>query len=204
MNVEPTVFVVDDDEAVRDAIGLLLTSAGFAVETHGSSEAFLAAYGTARPGCFVLDVRMPGMSGLDLQARLASDGNRIPIVIISGHGDIPMAVAAVKAGALDFIEKPFDESRLLNAVRRAIELDGQRRLDRANAAGVETRHNSLTTREREVMALEAEGHPNKVIAARLGISARTVEIHRARVMEKMGARSVADLVQMTLQIKARA
>lgn len=203
MTSGPTIFVVDDDEAVRDSLGLLLRSAGHAVQTFAAAEAFLGAYDPDRPGCLVLDVRMPGMTGLDLQARLAADRVPLPIVIISGHGDIQMAVAAVKAGALDFIEKPFDESRLLEAIERAIEVDRQRRQELADWTEIEGRYRDLTAREREVMGLVAEGHPNKVVAAMLGISARTVEIHRARVMEKMGARSVADLVQIATRIKAR-
>lgn len=198
---EPTVFVVDDDDAVREAVGLLLKSNGFTVEAKASAAEFLAAYDPVCPGCLVLDVRMPGMSGMELQAKLAADQVGIPVIIISGHGDIPMAVAAVKAGAVDFIEKPFDEHRLLATVQRALTLDERRRREAAAATGAAARQSRLTAREREVLERVVAGDPNKVIAARLGISARTVEIHRARVMEKMRARSVAELVQMTLNAK---
>ncbi|WP_119461381.1 response regulator transcription factor [Rhodospirillaceae bacterium SYSU D60014] len=197
----PTVFVVDDDDAVREAVGLLLKSNGFTVEAKTSAAEFLAAYDPVRPGCLVLDVRMPGMSGMELQAKLAADQVGIPVIIISGHGDIPMAVAAVQAGAVDFIEKPFDEHRLLATVQRALALDEERRRESAAATGAAARQSRLTAREREVLERVVAGDPNKVIAARLGISARTVEIHRARVMEKMRARSVAELVQMTLNAK---
>jgi FixJ family two-component response regulator len=201
MTPESTVFVVDDDDAVREAVGLLLKSNGLRVETKSSAAEFLAAYDPGHPGCLVLDVRMPGMNGMELQAKLAADRVSIPVIIISGHGDIPMAVAAVQQGAIDFIEKPFDEHRLLATVERALALDEQRRRESAVAIGAAARQSRLTAREREVLERVVAGDPNKVIAARLGISARTVEIHRARVMEKMRARSVAELVQITLHAK---
>lgn len=201
MTPDSTVFVVDDDDAVREAVGLLLRSNGFRVETKASAAEFLASYNPNRRGCLVLDVRMPGMNGMELQAKLAADRVCIPVIIISGHGDIPMAVAAVQAGAVDFIEKPFDEGRLLATVKRALALDEERRREAAVATGAAARQSRLTAREREVLERVVAGDPNKVIAARLGISARTVEIHRARVMEKMRARSVAELVQMALYTK---
>jgi len=197
---EPTVFIVDDDEAVRDSLRLLMRSVGLAAECFASATEFLDAYDAERPGCLVLDVRMPGMSGIDLQARLSEKHSLLPIIFITGHGDVPMAVHALQAGAVDFIQKPFSEQALLDRIQATLERDranrdllGRREEIRRRAAG-------LTPREREVMRRVAAGDANKVIAIDLGISERTVEVHRARVMEKMGAESLPHLVRMTLQL----
>jgi two-component system response regulator FixJ len=196
---EPTVFVIDDEPAIRDSLAMLLRSVGLASRTFPSAPAFLEAFDGGTPGCAIADVRMPGMSGLELQEALRARGARLPVIIITGHGDIAMAVRAMKAGAADFIEKPFNEQVLLDAVHRAL---AQGRADApaagANRTEIETRVATLTPREREVMLLIAEGRPNKVVATRLGLSTRTVEVHRAKVMEKMSARSLAELVRMAI------
>lgn len=196
---EPTVFVVDDEPAIRDSLAMLLRSVGLASRTFPSAPAFLEASDASAPGCVVADVRMPGMSGLELQEALRARAVRLPVIIITGHGDIAMAVRAMKAGAADFIEKPFNEQVLLDAVHRAL---AQSRADAAppgsNRGEIEARMATLTPREHEVMLLIAEGRPNKVVATRLGLSTRTVEVHRAKVMEKTGARSLAELVRMAI------
>ena len=196
---EPTVFVVDDEPAIRDSLAMLLRSVGLASRTFPSAPAFLEALDASAPGCVVADVRMPGMSGLELQEALRARAARLPVIIITGHGDIAMAVRAMKAGAADFIEKPFNEQVLLDAVHRAL---AQGHADPApagsNRAEIEARMATLTPREHEVMLLIAEGRPNKVVATRLGLSTRTVEVHRAKVMEKTGARSLAELVRMAI------
>ncbi len=198
MNTVQTVFVVDDDEEVRNAIKLLMNSIGLAVETFASAEDFLAQFDPARPGCLLLDIRMGGMSGLDVQERLAGEGIHPPIIIITGHGDVPVAVRAVKAGAVDFIEKPFNEQVLLDSVHRAIELDGVHRGRALQLADISTRLECLTPREREILDLVVAGKRNKVIAGELNISQSTVESHRAKVMEKMHAESLSDLMRMML------
>jgi FixJ family two-component response regulator len=196
---EPTVFVIDDEPAIRDSLAMLLRSVGLASRTYPSAPAFLEALDGNAVGCAIADVRMPGMSGLELQETLRARAVRLPVIIITGHGDIAMAVRAMKAGAADFIEKPFNEQVLLDAVHRAL---AQSRADApapgANRAEIEARAATLTPREREVMLLIAEGRPNKVVATRLGLSTRTVEVHRAKVMEKMNARSLAELVRMAI------
>jgi len=199
--VKPTVFVVDDDSAVGDAIRMLLRSVGLPAEVFLSGNAFLEAFDPGRAGCLVLDVRMPGMSGLDLQKRLQEMGSRIPIIFVTAHGDVPMAVTAVKAGAVDFIQKPFRDQELLDKIQEAMEADGLSRAEDAELGEIRTRLESLTQRESEVMELVVAGKPNKNIARALGISQRTVEIHRARVMEKMEVRSVSMLVQMVMKAK---
>ncbi len=198
MATEPTVFIVDDDEAVRDSLMALLDAVGLKVEAYGSAKEFLNAYDAGRTGCVVLDVRMPGMSGLELQRKLAASQFPIPVVIITGHGDVPMAVEAMKAGAVDFIEKPFRQEVLLDSIRRSLETGGQERRGEFAATEVAARIALLTPRETEVLKRLVIGQPNKVIAFGLGISPRTVEIHRARVMEKMQARSLSHLVRMAL------
>ena len=202
MNTELTVFVVDDDEEVRDAMKRLMNSVGLTVETYASAEDFLAQFDPARPGCLLLDVRMEGMSGLDLQKRLALEEVQPPIIIITGHGDVPMAVRAVKAGAVDFIEKPFNEQVLLDCVHRAIELDGKHRGRVLQLADISARLDRLTPREREILDLVVAGKRNKVIAGELGISQSTVESHRAKVMEKMQAESLSDLMRMMLSLQS--
>jgi len=203
MNRKPTVFVVDDDEAVRQALGLLIRSAGLDVETYDSAKQFLEAYEPARPGCLVLDVRMPGMSGPELQEKLAAQRITIPVIIISGHGDVPTAVRAVKRGAVDFIQKPFDDQVLLGRIEQAISLDAETRRDQAEQADVAARLARLTPREREVMDLLVAGMASKQIAFKLGLSRKTVDIHRAHVMMKLGIDSLADLVRMGLTHEIR-
>jgi len=200
MPPEPTVFVVDDDPAMRDSLCWLLQSVDLHVETYPSADAFLAAYDAGRPGCLVLDVRMPGMSGLNLQDELRARHIRLPIIMLSGHAEVPTAVRALKAGAIDFMEKPFSDELLLDRIRQAIDLDREQRDAEAQRAAVAERYALLTPREREVMELVTAGKANKVIAAELGLSPKTVEVHRAAVMDKMRADSVADLVRMRLAL----
>ena len=195
----PTVFVVDDDDHVREAIGLLLDSVKLPFVGFSSAAEFLSSFDPDAPGCLVLDLRMPGMSGIELQSRLRAMGSQLPIVFVTAHGDVPTAVEAVKAGAVDFIQKPFQDQKLLDMINEAMERDGRARVEREQVGAIETRLASLTPREREVMALVALGKRNKTIARELGISQRTVEVHRARVMEKMLAHSVSELVQMVLK-----
>jgi RNA polymerase sigma factor (sigma-70 family) len=196
---EPTVFIVDDDDRIRDAVGLLLESVELPSIGFSSATDFLEAFDPKQPGCIVLDLRMPGMSGIELQARLRAMGARIPIVFVTAHGDVPTAVEAVKAGAVDFIQKPFQDQKLLDMIQEALARDAEIRESEEERAAIEARLASLTPREREVMALVARGKRNKLIARDLGISQRTVEVHRSRVMEKMGAGSISELVQMVLR-----
>lgn len=204
MPPDPTVFVVDDDPAMRDSLCWLLQSVELHVETYPSADAFLAAYDAGRPGCLVLDVRMPGMSGLNLQDELRARHIRLPIIMLSGHAEVPTAVRALKAGAIDFMEKPFSDELLLDRIRQAIDLDREQRDAEAQRAAVAERYALLTPREREVMELVTAGKANKVIAAELGLSPKTVEVHRAAVMDKMRADSVADLVRMRLALSDQA
>ena len=190
----PTIFVVDDDAAVRDALKLLLRSVGHAVETFGSAQEFLDAYGEDRAGCLVLDIRMPGMSGLELQQKLNEKHSILPIIFITGHGDVPMAVTAMKSGAADFIQKPFRDQDLIDRINKALGRDRERRKGRAEEDEIRGRIALLTPREKEVMQRVVRGQANKVIALDLGVSQRTVELHRARVMKKLRLRSVAELV----------
>jgi len=196
MTPPSTVFLIDDDQAVRDAVGLLLRSDGLAVATFPNAANFLEAGTFDQPGCLVLDVRMPGMSGLDLQKQLNAQGCHLPIIFMTGHGDVPMAIRAMKAGAFDFIEKPFQGDLLLERVREALALDARERCRQTRRDEVAARMALLSPREREVLERVAEGQYNKVIAAELGISLSTVEIHRKRVMEKLQAGSLSDLIQM--------
>ena len=192
----PTAYVVDDDEAIRALWRWLMESNGIAVHTFASAAAFIETYRRGAPGCLVLDVRLPGMSGPELQDYLRREAIGIPIVFVSAHGDVPTAVNALKGGAVDFIQKPFDYREALAIVQRALERDAQDREQRARQAQFAGRLAALTAREREVMRLVIEGKPNKIIAEQLDISVRTVEFHRAHAMEKMGANSVAALVQL--------
>ncbi len=194
------VFIVDDDEAVRDSLSWLMQSVGLQTETFDSADAFLKGYEDDRPGCLLLDIRMPGMSGLELQSVLKGRGFRLPLIIISGHADVPMAVRALKAGAFDFIEKPFNDQLLLDIVQRAIERDRRQRESHAELEEWRTRLESLTPREREVLDLVVGGAANKVISSDLGVSLKTVEAHRARVMDKLKADSLSQLVRMTLTV----
>jgi RNA polymerase sigma factor (sigma-70 family) len=202
-NEAPTVFVVDDDPEVGNSLRFLLKSMGLQSQSFLSAGEFLEAYDPGTPGCLLLDVRMPGMSGLDLQARLREMGSTLPIIFVTAHGDVPMAVNAVKAGAVDFLEKPFKHQELLAKVQDALEEDARIRADLDNLSEIRVRLGSLTAREREVMDLVIEGKPNKNIARALGISQRTVEIHRARVMEKMKVRSLPMLVQLVMRAADR-
>jgi FixJ family two-component response regulator len=194
----PVVFVVDDDPAMRDSLRWLIESTGLQVETFADAQTFLARIRPDLPGCLVLDVRMPGMSGLDLQAELTRRGIGLPTIVVTGHAEVPMAVRAVKAGAIDFIEKPFSDQLLLDRVRQGIEMDRQERDGRARRAEILRRMSLLTQREREVLDLVVVGKANKEIAAALHLSPKTVEVHRAHVMEKMQASSVAELVRLAL------
>ena len=193
-----TVFVVDDDEGARNSLRFLLKSVGLPAVTFGTAQAFLAAYEAHQPGCLVLDVRMPGMSGLELQQELNRRGAVVPVVFVTGHGDVPMAVEAIQQGAFDFVQKPYREQELLDRIQRALVKDQENRKALEERDRIRARLASLTPREREVMQLMILGKPNKVMAADLGLSQRTVEIHRAHVMEKSGATSVAQLVRMVL------
>ncbi|MCG8429366.1 MAG: response regulator transcription factor [Chromatiales bacterium] len=198
MSNESTVFVVDDDQAMRNSLKWLIESVGMKVETYGSADEFIRNYYPGRAGCLLLDVRMPGMSGLELQEHFIDHQIRIPIIIITGHGDVPMAVRAMKAGAVDFIEKPFNDELLLESIRNALVIDVDRRAQQAERAEIATKLAQLTPREHEVMEMVTSGKANKEIASALGVSAKTVEAHRARVMEKMEAESLAELVRMVI------
>ncbi|GAN51238.1 DNA-binding response regulator [Methylobacterium radiotolerans] len=200
----PLVVIVEDDEGVREGLQDLLRSVGLDTLAYGATSELLAATLPDRPGCLILDVRLPGSSGLDLQAKLAALGNRMPIIFMTGHGDIPMTVQAMKAGALDFLTKPFRDQDMLDAIAVAIERDRTRRASSAGVAELEALAATLTTREAEVMAHVVKGLLNKQIAYALGISEITVKIHRGNVMRKMEAGSVADLVRKTELLKARA
>jgi RNA polymerase sigma factor (sigma-70 family) len=197
---QSTVFIVDDDEAVRDSLSWLMQSVGLSTETFPSADAFLQDFGEDRPGCLLLDIRMPGISGLELQSLLRERGFRLPLVVISGHADVPMAVRALKAGAFDFIEKPFNDQLLLDTVQRAIEHDRQQRESHAQIDVWRSRLDTLTPREREVLQLVVGGASNKQISSELGVSMKTVEAHRARVMEKLQADSLSHLVRMALTV----
>jgi FixJ family two-component response regulator len=195
---EPTVFVVDDDRAMRESLSWLLDSVGLRVRSYATAADFLAEHDPAQPGCLVLDVRMPGMSGLDLQAELARRGVELPTIVITGHAEVSMAVRAVKAGAIDFIEKPFSDQLLLDRVRQALEIDLEAREVRRRREDARRRLATLTAREREVLNLVVAGKANKEIASALGVSPKTVEVHRAHVMSKMCVDSLAELIRITL------
>ncbi|MCH7885971.1 MAG: response regulator transcription factor [Planctomycetes bacterium] len=196
MESKPTVFVVDDDSAVRHSLRWLLESAGLLVETFETAQAFLQAYHPERPGCLVLDVRMPGLSGLDLQDQLQAQHITLPIIIITGHGDVPMAIRALKGGAIDFIEKPFSEQLLLDRIHQGIALDAKQRIKHAQHTVIQEKIDRLTPREREVMGFVVDGKANKQIAALLERSQKTIEIHRANFMRKMEVDSLAELVRI--------
>jgi two-component system response regulator FixJ len=196
----PLVHVVDDDASIRDSLSLLLGAAGFAVRTYDSAVAFLQGAADRGTGCVLTDVQMPELNGIELQRRMTELGIRLPVIVMTGHGDVPIAVEALKAGALDFLE----EEHLLQAVREAIEVSQKQHDEAAAVADITARLATLTPREREVLERLLAGQPNKTIAYDLGSSPRTVEVHRARVMEKMGARSLAELVRMTLAVEREA
>jgi FixJ family two-component response regulator len=197
---EPVVFVVDDDSSMREALSSLIRSVGLRVEPFSSAQAFLRSPRPDTPACLVLDVRLPEFSGLELQRALATAGDGIPIIFITGHGDIPMSVRAMKGGAVEFLTKPFADSDLLDAVRQSLERDRAAREQRAQVYRIKRRYDSLTSRERQVLREVLTGKLNKQIAATLGVSEITVKVHRRRVMEKMGARSVAELVRTAERI----
>jgi two-component system response regulator FixJ len=198
MQIEPTIYIVDDDDAIRKSLGLLMKSVGLSSLACPSAHEFLEKYDRAKPGCLVLDVRMPGMTGLELQELLSSKGIRIPVIIMTGHGDIAMAVRAMKAGARDFIEKPFRNQVLLDRIQEAIEEAAQNQRKQIEEAKVAERLGLLTPRERETMELLVEGKLNKQVAAELNISVRTVEAHRAKIMQKLGAKSLSELVRLAM------
>ena len=199
----PTVFVVDDDDAVRNSLRFLLKSVGLPTQTLASATEFLQSYQQSQPGCLVLDVRMPAMSGLELQQQLNLRGATIPVIFITGHGDIPMAVEAMQHGAFDFLQKPFRDQDLIDRIQKALAKDAKTRAALKEHERIRRRLETLTPREREVLGLMTKGMPNKVMAAELGVSQRTVEIHRARVMEKSGASSLAQLVRMVMDAETQ-
>jgi len=195
---DKTVFVIDDDAAVRQGLSFMLRSAGYSVEAFPSAHSFLEDYDPRRGGCLLLDVQMPRITGLELQQRLNLRGWRIPVIFITGHGTIPSAIAAMKSGAFDFIEKPLREDTLLESVERALHWNDKAYEERLERATLQGRAALLTPRERQVFELVAAGEPNKVIASRLDISFRTVELHRTHIIEKLKARSLPDLIRMAI------
>ncbi len=198
MILQPTVFVVDDDQAVRESLRWLIASIGIKVETFASANEFLAAVEPKQPGCLVLDVRMPGLSGFDLHQKLSTYDISLPIIFITGHGDVSMAVRAMKAGAVDFISKPFNDQVLLDRIRLAIDKDTINRSKKVQTMSIESRRAKLTPREKEVMEMVISGNSNKSIAAQLGVSSKTIEAHRAKFMEKMQASSLPHLMRLAL------
>ena len=195
---KPTVFLVDDDNAVRDALELLLDSVGLSTVSYSSAAAFLDEFDQNRHGCLVLDIRMPGMSGMELQAALAEKSVNIPIIFLTGHGNVSMSAKAFRTGAIDFLEKPFDENVLLERIQEAIQLDQSNQAVAARRVDASTRMASLTPREREVMLLIVAGNANKEIATKLDLSTRTIETHRGRILEKTGAQSLTDLIELAI------
>ena len=200
-DIQQTVYVVEDDEAVRDSLELLLKSDGKAVETYPSATDFLGDYSEEMAGCIVLDIRMPGMDGMELQKKLNTRHSLLPIIFVTGHGDVPLAVDAMKEGAVDFIQKPYREEALLEKIESALEQDREQRKTLGERQEIVRRIKTLTPRETEIMERMIVGQANKVIAIELEISQRTVEIHRSRVMHKMGTHSLAHLVRMVLSVK---
>jgi FixJ family two-component response regulator len=198
---ETLVYVVDDDHGVRDSLSLLLRSVGIKSAAYASAKAFLEAYESDRVACLVADIRMPGMSGLDLQRELKERDIDLPIIFITGHGDVPMAVNAMKSGALDFLQKPFRDQDLLDRINKALKLARDHQATQIEEDEIRRRLDSLTPRESEVMGMVVKGCANKVIAMDLGVSQRTVELHRARVMHKMGVRSLAELVRLAERVR---
>jgi len=200
---QPIVFIVDDDPLVRGSVSSLLRSVGLQTRVFGSASEFLQEKRPALPSCLVLDVRLPGVSGLDFQAELSSRNIQIPIIFMTGHGDIPMTVRAMKAGAVEFLTKPFREQDMLDAVKLALERDQGRIESEKVSSGLKSNFATLTPREQEIMALVASGLMNKQVAGKIGLSEITVKVHRGRIMQKMGARSLADLVRMAEALGVR-
>jgi len=200
---KPTVFLVDDDNAVRDALELLLDSAGFKTMSYPSAAAFLEKFDRNCRGCLVLDIRMPGMSGMELQTALVEKSIHIPIIFLTGHGNVTMSAKAFRTGAIDFLEKPFDENVLLERIQEAMQLDQSNQALAARRADASTRLAALTPREREVMLLIVAGNANKEIATKLDLSTRTIETHRGRILEKTGAQSLADLIELAIASGSR-
>jgi RNA polymerase sigma factor (sigma-70 family) len=200
---DPTVFVVDDDAGVRNSMRRLISSVGLHVETFRSAHEFLRAYDPQAPGCAVMDVRMPEMSGLEVQERLAEADYSIPIIFVTGHADVPMAVRSIKAGAVDFIEKPYRPQSLLDGIQHALTLDEHRRREWQESTEIRSRLSRLTPREREVLDLVVDGRTSKEIAQRLGLSPKTVHVHRSEVMLKMKAGSVAELARLVVTARMR-
>ena len=194
------VHIVDDDDAVRKSLNMLFQSVGVDTSLYESGDDFLAQLDESSEGCILLDIRMPGTSGLEVQKQLHERGNRMPIIFITGHGDVPMAVEAMQLGAFDFVQKPFRDQDLMDRVSQALSQCEEQREENEQRKTIQQRYESLTPREKEVMSCVVKGQANKVIALDRNVSQRTVEIHRARVMEKMEARSLADLVRMSIQI----
>ena len=201
MAESPTVFIVDDDEPVRDSIGMLLDTVGIEHDEFATAQAFLDSFEADRTGCLILDIRMPGMSGLELQDKLAELKANIPIIFITGHGDIPMAVEAMRKGAMDFIRKPFRDQELLDRIQEALHSDESLRERESSLRAVRAKFETLSPRETEVFDRVASGQANKVVAIDLGISERTVEIHRSQAMKKMNARTLAALVRMKIMLE---
>jgi len=200
----PVIFVIDDDASVREAVGNLLESVGLHSESFGSTEEFMFEKRPDAPSCLLLDVRLPGLNGLDFQDKLEKSGIRLPIVFITAHGDVPMTSRAMKAGAVDFLTKPFQKQELLTAIHQALDRDRKARKEESAFSSVRSRFEKLTPRERDVMELVVKGLMNKEIASQLGVTEITVKVHRGRVMEKMEANSLADLVRMAERLKAKA
>ncbi len=201
MTASPVVHVIDDDDALRDSIQMFLANEGLDVRTYASADAFLAALDSAPAGCVVTDVRMPGMSGMDLLAEIARLGVALPVIVVTGHADVPLAVRAMKQGAVDLLEKPFQGDELVDAVRRALEVGRDSQRNALSVQEAQARLATLTARENEVLDRLVRGQPNKIIAYEMGISPRTVEVHRANVMKKTQAGSLSELIRMFLNIE---
>ena len=202
MSAKPLIHVVDDDEAMRDSLVWLLDGERYAVHTYSSGEDFLARHAPGQPACVILDIRMPGISGVEVHEQLVRRGEITPVIFVTGHGDVPMAVEAIKRGAFDFVEKPFSETKLMDIIGRALEEDARRAGADNASTGIAQRLAKLSPREREVLDLVIAGKMNKTIADAMNISIKTVEAHRAKVMDKMGAKSLAELVQLVVQVRA--
>jgi len=198
MDEEGTVYLIDDDPGVRDSLTLLLSLKGIRTQPFATAESFIDTYRPEWTGCVLTDLRMPGMTGLELQTMLRERGMQVPVVVLTAHGDVATARAALKNGAFDFLEKPVDDGMLLDVLRNALRVDRERRAAATQRSSTDARFERLTEREREILALIAAGHQNREVAAQLGISPRTVEVHKARIMEKLECRSLAELIRMNL------